>query len=160
MMHPAAWLTPRAIVERAGPWDEALSLNDDGEYFARVALASSGIAFESDPAASTYYRSGLAGSLSRRRSAAACASLHHTAELLEQHMIARENSPKVRAALADHWRHICYELYPDAPRLSRDAEARSDAFGGSTVPPPLGGRARILAGLVGWRLARRFALRR
>jgi hypothetical protein len=43
MVHPGAWLTPRAVTEEAGPWDERLSLDDDGEYFARVVLASGGI---------------------------------------------------------------------------------------------------------------------
>src|ERR1035438_9516693 len=42
MMHPAAWLVPSAVARAAGPWDEALSINDDGEYFARVALAAQG----------------------------------------------------------------------------------------------------------------------
>ncbi|MDE3084845.1 MAG: glycosyltransferase family 2 protein, partial [Verrucomicrobiota bacterium] len=44
MMHPSAWLVPHAVADRAGPWDEALTLNDDGEYFCRVLLASNGIA--------------------------------------------------------------------------------------------------------------------
>ena len=39
MMHPSAWLVPRAVAERAGPWNETLTLNDDGEYFCRVLLA-------------------------------------------------------------------------------------------------------------------------
>ena len=38
MMHPAAWLVPRNIAERAGTWDERLTLNDDGEYFACILL--------------------------------------------------------------------------------------------------------------------------
>src|SRR5208282_1441691 len=43
MMHPAAWLIPRLLIERAGPWNEALTLDDDGEYFTRVVLASRGV---------------------------------------------------------------------------------------------------------------------
>lgn len=160
MMHPAAWLTPRAVAERAGPWDETLSLNDDGEYFARVVLASAGITFTAAPDAATYYRSGIAGSLSRRRSPAACSSLHRAGQLLATHLRATEDSARVRQALADHWMHLAYELYPDAPGLSRDAENRSRALGGSTVSPPLGGRARLLSRLIGWRLARLLALRR
>ena len=159
MMHPAAWLTPRPVVERAGPWDESLSLNDDGEYFARVALASRGVVFTPRPAAS-YYRSGLDGSLSGRKSRRALASLHRTGELLDARLRAAEDSPRVRRALADHWRRLSYELHPGAPDLSRDAEARSRALGGSSVPPPLGARARLLARFVGWRIARSLSLRR
>ena len=160
MMHPAAWLIPRAVAEKAGPWDEMLSLNDDGEYFVRVVLASSGLAFTPEPDAASYYRSGLSNSLSQRRSSSASISLHRSGELVTAHLLASENSLQVRQALADYWRHLCYELYPDAPSLSRDAERRSATYGHSTVPPPLGARAHLLANVVGWRLARRLAMRR
>src|SRR5690606_24949982 len=103
--------------------------------------------------------SGIVGSLSRRRSEAACRSVHRSIELIQQHLLAAEDSPRVRQAIADHWRRLAYELYPDAPELSRDAERRSASFGGSSVPPPFGRRPHPLARLFGRRLFRRFALR-
>ncbi|MCF3648684.1 glycosyltransferase family A protein [Synoicihabitans lomoniglobus] len=157
MIHPAAWLVPREVAERAGEWDESLTLNDDGEYFARVTLASAGLRFTTDPAAASYYRSGLSGSLSDRKSLTALQSLHHTGELLQSHLFAASDRPETRQAMADHWQHLCYELYPDAPILSRDAAKRSHALGGSTVSPPLGGRQKLVARLFGWRAARRWA---
>src|SRR5438128_218951 len=45
MMAPCVWLTPRPILECAGAWNEKLSLNDDGEFFTRAVLASSGVLF-------------------------------------------------------------------------------------------------------------------
>ncbi|MEO6052687.1 MAG: glycosyltransferase family A protein, partial [Chthoniobacterales bacterium] len=54
MMHPAAWLLPRHIAEAAGPWNENLSLDDDGEYFCRVVLCSKGVVFV--PEAKSFYR--------------------------------------------------------------------------------------------------------
>ena len=54
------------MADRAGPWDESLSLNDDGEYFCRALLTSAGMAY--CPAGRSYYRSGLPGSLSQQRS--------------------------------------------------------------------------------------------
>ena len=39
MMHGAAWLVPRAVAERAGGWNEELSLINDFDYFARVLVA-------------------------------------------------------------------------------------------------------------------------
>jgi hypothetical protein len=69
MMPPIAWLTPRALTAAAGPWDERLSLNDDGEYFCRILLRSTGIVFCEN--ARSYYRSNLPASLSRRSSRAA-----------------------------------------------------------------------------------------
>jgi glycosyltransferase involved in cell wall biosynthesis len=43
MVQPNAWLCPRNIIEQAGPWNESLTLDDDGEYFCRVALRSAGV---------------------------------------------------------------------------------------------------------------------
>jgi glycosyltransferase involved in cell wall biosynthesis len=154
MMHPAAWLVPRNVADRAGPWDERLSLNDDGEYFARVVLASAGIVFTPDPAAA-YYRSGIGGSLSQRRSPRALASLALSVELVAAHLAAAEDSDRTRQALADYWQRLVYELYPGDPAASRSAARRVRELGGSRVPPPMGARRRLLARLLGWRLVRR-----
>ena len=154
-MHPAAWLVPREVADRAGPWDEGLSLNDDGEYFARVALASTGLAYAGSPAAASYYRSSLPGSLSRRRSVRALASLERSVELISTHLLAREDSPRVRAALADYWQRLCYDLYPEARKGSRAAAKRAAQYGGSRLPPPLGRRAALVARILGWRLTYR-----
>ena len=155
MMHPAAWLLPRAVADRAGRWDASLSLNDDGEYFARVVLASSGIAFTADPSAATFYRSGLGGSLSQRRSPKALVSLARSIELISAHVSAAENSERTRRALADYWQRLVYELYPGDPAGSRRAAERVREFGGSRTPPPMGPRQRALARVFGWRLVRR-----
>jgi len=155
MMHPAAWLVPRAVADTAGPWDETLSLNDDGEYFARVALASVGLAFARDPAAASLYRSNLQTSLSGRRSARALVSLEKSFALTAAHLLAAEDSPRVRRALADYWKRASYELYPEAPAASRAAERRAASFGFSRLPAPGGARQRRLSRFLGWRLARR-----
>jgi len=65
MMHPACWLIRRDIIDAAGLWNEKLSLDDDGEYFSRIVLASKGTVFV--PEAKSYYRSNVAGSLSSFR---------------------------------------------------------------------------------------------
>ena len=40
-----SWLVSRKLTEMAGPWDENLSFDDDGEYFCRVLLCSIGTKF-------------------------------------------------------------------------------------------------------------------
>ena len=62
MAQPGIWLTPRSVIEKAGKWNESISLNDDGEFFCRVLLQSSKIIF--CPEAKVYYRSGDVNSLS------------------------------------------------------------------------------------------------
>lgn len=149
MMHPACWLLPREIVRRAGPWDESLSLNDDGEYFCRVALAASRLAF--CPEAKVRYRSYVSGSLSRRDDPAACRSLLKSFELCSRHLLARSNTPETRQALANAFQRLEYELYPAARPLSRIARQRADELGGSRAQPMMGARSRMLARIVGWR---------
>ena len=153
MMPPAAWLAARTVVERAGPWDESLSLNDDGEYFARVMLAAREIKFCAG--ARSYYRSGNAASLSARRDRRALESLHRSVASTFDHLLAAETSPRTRSAVAAGWKWIAFELYPDAPDLADEAEARSHAFGGSPRPLPAGGRFQLASRVLGWRLAKR-----
>ncbi|HEV2456004.1 MAG TPA: glycosyltransferase, partial [Verrucomicrobiae bacterium] len=53
-MQPGTWLVSRELTEVAGPWDERLSLDDDGEYFCRVLLESRNIKFIDGP--TVFYR--------------------------------------------------------------------------------------------------------
>ncbi len=153
MMHPAAWLAPRALLDAAGPWDETLSLNDDGEYFARVMLRASGIRFCAG--ARSLYRSNLQQSLSGRKDPRSLASLHRSFDLTLGYLAAADASPRTRAALAYGWKCLAFELYPGRPDLAADAERRSRALGGSARPLPAGGRFQLAARLLGWRLAKR-----
>lgn len=153
MMHPAAWLAPRRLLEAAGPWDETLSLNDDGEYFARVMLRASGIRFCAG--ARSYYRSHLRQSLSGRKDASSLASLYRSFECTLGYLAAADDSPRTRAAIAHGWKWLAFELYPGRPDLAAVAERRSRALGGSRRPLPASGRYQLAARFLGWRLAKR-----
>jgi hypothetical protein len=63
-MQPATWLARREIVEAAGYWDDRILVDEDGEYFCRLMLASDGICFVPD--AKVFYRVAGAGSYTRR----------------------------------------------------------------------------------------------
>ena len=153
MMHPAAWLAPRALLDRAGPWDESLTLNDDGEYFARVMLASDGIVF--CPDARSYYRSGFPARLSGRTDRRSLDSLFRSVDLTTRHLLAADRSPRTLAAVAYAWKWAAFELYPGAPELSRTAERKLRDLGGSPRPFPAGGRFQLASRFFGWRLAKR-----
>ena len=154
MMLPAAWLCPRSLLDEAGTWDERLTLNDDGEYFARVMLAAAGILFCGE--ARSYYRSGLQGSLSRRQDVAALRSLWLSTELnCGRLLAAAQNSPRARAAAANGWQRLAFEAYPAAPDLAAAAESRAAHLGGSPFPLPAGPAFHRIARWTGWRLAKR-----
>lgn len=153
MMHPAAWLAPRALIERAGPWDEQLSLNDDGEFFARLAAASERIAY--CPAAVSLYRSRIVGSLSAQRSRRHLESAFRALTRIADHMRALDDSPPMRRAVADLAQRFVYDYYPAAPDLIRAAEELSREMGGSSLQPLGGNSFRLLSRFLGWKIARR-----
>ena len=152
MMHPAAWLVPRPIVEQAGAWDEQLSLNDDGEYFCRIVLASQGVKF--CWGAKTYYRSGNTSSLSGSKSDLAWKSEFRSLELETSNLLARENSEATRQVCATVFQRFVYEVYPDAPGLVQAAKAKVQQFGGSQLKPFGGPVFLILIKLLGWQRAK------
>lgn len=153
MLFPAIWLIPRAIVHAVGPWDETLSLGDDGEYFTRIILSADTIIFCTG--ARCYYRSGITGSLSRQKSRAAWASGYKALELCEHHVTARENSERMRRAFSLSWQHMAHGCYPYAPDLAESALRRAARLHEIRIRPDGGSMFRIASRLLGWRLARR-----
>lgn len=153
MMQPNVWLTPRAVIEKAGLWDERLSLNDDGEYFARVVLASAGIRFCSGPR--VYYRSGIAGSLANRKGWAAYRSYLLSVQLCAAHLTAAADNPHTRKAAANLLQQFVYDAYPDFPDLVAEAERGISSYGEPSVKPAGPPRFRVLNRLLPWKIARR-----
>lgn len=155
MMHPAAWLVPRHVAEKAGPWDERLTLNDDGEYFARVVAQTRGL--KNAEGAETFYRTIAAHSLSKSRGHAAFRSLWLSLELTGQTLLSLDRGKDAKEAVADMWQRFCYEVYPSVPEVRAKARAMVSELGGSSLKPDFGPKARLLAGMVGWRLALRLS---
>ena len=153
MMPPHAWLTPRKLVEAAGGWDESLVKYQDGEFFTRVLLRSAGIVF--CPEARVYYRSGIPGSVSRNTSGPAATSMLRYCELCAENLLKVENSPRTREAAAALFQHFIYDIYPAHGELTRLAEAKIASLGGIRLPLRESVVFNALAGVFGWKLARR-----
>lgn len=155
MMHPAAWLVPRSVAEKAGPWDERLTLNDDGEYFARVVARSGGLRFARG--AESFYRTVQAHSLSKSRGDAAFRSLWLSLELTGGTLLSLDRSEVAQRAVADMWQRFCYEVYPSVADVRAKARSMVAELGGSALKPDFGPKARLLARFLGWRLALRLS---
>ena len=148
------WLARRELIEAAGLWDESLTVDDDGEFFARVVLAADERL--PVPAARCYYRklhhpgnlSAAVGRESRhRRSAmeAACRKAGYLLDVLDTERTRRAVSRLVTQQVID--------AYPDAVhRLGLDfMRHRQIEFSREFEAPPWFLRARPL---IGWKTAR------
>ena len=153
MLFPARWLVPRRLVERAGPWDEALATQNDGEYFTRIVLQATRVLHVAE--ARVYYRSSLPSSVSARVDRAAWKSSHRAHELMTVALTAELSHDELRRGLALMWQRLAYASYPYEPALAEDAWRRGTQLHPARLPPEGGWRFRWLARIVGWRLARR-----
>ncbi len=102
---PAVWLISRKVAEKAGPWDERLSLHDDGEYCCRVVAAVKAVVFVHS--AAVYYRLSGLNQLNRSTSEKACRSSFLSLKFSIEHLRALEESERTRTAsldlLRDQW---------------------------------------------------------
>jgi hypothetical protein len=146
MMQPACWLVPRPIAEAAGPWDESLSLHDDGEYFARVLTHAARNVFVEGP--TVYYRV-VEGSLSRRRSRSAIESAFAVCRSRQKTLATARNDELTRRAIATQYAQFVYEFGGSAPDLARLALAEMTALGVEPMNSIGGGSFRRAARLMG-----------
>lgn len=163
MVQPGAWLTPRAVAEQAGPWNERISVDDDGEYFARVLLASGGIRWV--PSGRVYYRQyAEGGSLSSGRQRKQIEGWILSIDSKAAHVLPRTtdaNRPQARVALARQYMDVAFHAYPAQADLARTAEARAEALGGHRCEAFDHSRmGRFIANHLSWRAARRLSLAR
>lgn len=148
---PHAWLTPRCLVEEAGPWNESLRINQDGEFFSRVLLRSNGIAF--CPDTEVYYRSASRG-VSLRRDRSGWKSLYRSYEMIFRRILEREESPRTKHSCAARWENFKHGAYPTCPDLARKAEKKIDRLGGTDYQVGGSSLYLILESILGWKAAR------
>lgn len=150
-MNPAVWLVSRRLTEKAGPWNEKLSLNDDGEYFCRMVSLSEHITFVRE--AKCYYRMSSFNQLSRAKSEDACESLLLSLRLCIQYLRALEDSERTRRASLSCLQMYMGYFYPDKTRLLEVITNLASDLGGELNPPSSNSIFRILKGLIGWNAA-------
>lgn len=151
-----AWLTPRSIANAAGPWDDSVhSPDDDGEYFARVILASRGI--RASHSGCYYYRKfRQGGSYSTTYSERDLRGRLYSMNLKAGYLLARTQEPRIYRALANRYVELAFLAYPAFPEVTNEALCKSNEMGGTDYIPPFGTwKGELLRRLVGWKAARR-----
>jgi glycosyltransferase involved in cell wall biosynthesis len=156
MMQCGMFLIPRELIERAGGWDERLTLIDDTEFFGRLFCGARRI-LHTDGA--LYYRSGLEGSLSGQKSRKAYESAVLSVEGFCRSLVGREDSERTRRTAADLCQAYHFEIAPFEPDLGARLRGLADQFGGSRLRPIGGPMFRMLARVIGWPAASRLRSR-
>jgi len=152
MMYPAMWLHPRAMVDAIGPWREDLTLINDTEYFTRAVLASRQVLF--CEGARTYYRSGIAGSLSGLKSRKGWESQFKVIDLCQSYLLAREDSDRTHRVCAMLWQRLAHASYPYDRNLANDALDRAHQLHQVRLEPEGGPAFRLASHMLGWKAAR------
>lgn len=153
-MQTATWLVSRQLTEAAGPWDNRISYDDDGEYFARVVRASEGVRFV--PESKVLYRLSGAGSLSYiGRNNKKLESLLLSMQLHIETLRSMEDSPRVRSACVKYLQRNLIYYYPQRADLVERLNALAASVGGKLETPALSWKYNWLRGILGWDLAKR-----
>lgn len=153
MIQPNAWLTPREILERAGFWNENLSLDDDGEFFCRVLLNSDGIV--KCPSEFNYYRKFKKGNnLSSTHTYKGLESLLNSAISKKKHLLNRTNTIEAKKAIQNMFFDVAFYSYPKYLDLVKKAEENFlfKNFQKKSMGGPI---FNLLATIIGWKLTKR-----
>lgn len=153
-MQNATWLVSRELAEAAGPWDEYLHYDQDGEYFARVLLASERTRFV--PETGIYYRvtgsnrvSYLGTSEKKKDSLLVSMKLHI------QYLRSLEESERVRKACLAYLQNWYGVFYPDRSDLTVELQSIAAQLQGHLVEPRLRWKYAWMRPLFGWKAAKR-----
>jgi glycosyltransferase involved in cell wall biosynthesis len=154
MVHPGAWLIPRKVADKVGFWDEQPSPDDDGEYFARVVLASNGICRATN--IMSYYRKHqTSNNLSKGNSEKLQWGALRSLDLKAHYILKETNSLRAKRTLAKHYMERAILAYPAYPAITEMALKKVGEMGGSNYIPTLGGQGtELIKKLFGWRFAR------
>jgi glycosyltransferase involved in cell wall biosynthesis len=105
-----AWLTPKSIINKIGPWDENLNLDDDGEFFGRIALNANKLLYV--PNTYSYYRKQYKGNnLSTKKNRAAYLSLINSNLSKKKNLLGKTNSFAAKAAIYRLLVDVAIECY-------------------------------------------------
>ena len=159
MVAAHAWLVPRSVADRVGPWDPTIAQDQDGEYFTRVLLASAGVRWE--PEGRVYYRKfDRSGSVSSGRSERHLRGRLRAIDSKVHHVMPRTtdaNRSQAGAVLARQYLSIAFHAHPAYPGVVREAEAKAAELGGYDMTFFSGTRLQHVERLAGWKVAKRIS---
>lgn len=158
MVQPGAWLVPREVIEEAGPWREDISLDDDGEFFTRVVLASNGVRYVGDGC--VYYRHHNGARVSGSSSKEAYEGLLRAIDSRRDHLLPRttdSNRADAAFVIARSYWDVAVQTLPLYHDIFMKATTRARSLGVEKPPESAlsaTNKSQIARRLVGWKAAR------
>jgi glycosyltransferase involved in cell wall biosynthesis len=156
MMQPGIFLIPRNIVEKAGRWNESLSLIDDFDFMIRVIAASKIVLFCED--ALLMYRSGIGNSLSGKNSSKHMDSAFRALNIGIENLLMSQNDARSRLACANTYKRWSYLFYPEYMEYYQAMERNIDQLGGANISIVGSKSFNLLAKLLGWKNAKKIKM--
>jgi len=150
---PASFLVSRRLTAMAGPWNENLSLDDDGEYFSRILLCSSRIHFIAGARCFKRATFGLSHNLTLNNRK--LDSLSFSLLSYIQKLRSLEDSSRTRNACSKFINRWTIYFYPERPDLFQKMQLAVDDLGGQLSPPKLRYKYQLLQRFFGWRIAKK-----
>jgi len=138
-------------------WNEQILLDQDGEFFTRIVLQSSGIKVTEGI---NYYRKYINGNnvASRYKKFKALKSAMESAELKTTYLLKAKGNRHTRKAVANVFMQLAVDAYPLYPELYDDAIKKVEAQKEQPLIPVLGGRIiESIKQLLGWKTAKRIS---
>lgn len=147
-MQNATWLVSRELVDAAGPWDETLQYDQDGEYFTRVLSASEGTRFV--PGTGILYRVTGPKRISYiGRSNKKKESLYRSMKVHMKCLQSLEDSERVRRACVTYMQIWYAVFYPSVPKIAAEMRELAAGFGGRLDEPRLAPKYSWMSPIVG-----------
>ena len=151
-MQPATWLISRELAEAAGPWDTRVSVDEDGEYFCRLVLASDGIRFIPD--AKVFYRVSGSGSYTYRAISDRDGRLH-SIQLQAGHLLSLSDCERARSACLSYLQTSLIHFYPERMDIVKQLEQLAVTLGGRLQMPRLRWKYALIGRIFGYGLGKR-----
>lgn len=151
-----SWLVSRKLTEMAGPWNENLSLNDDGEYFCRVVSCAEWIRFV--PESKCYVRRGNFGlsttyNLTDKKLDSLSNSIFSHIRTLRN----IEDSPRMRSACLTLLQRWSIYFHPERLDIMKRLTLLASEMDGQLKLPELKLKYRLIQKVFGWHIAKKMS---
>ncbi|QIL40666.1 glycosyltransferase family 2 protein [Pedobacter sp. HDW13] len=158
MVEIHSWLAPKTILDKIDPWNESLSVDDDGEYYLRVALASIQIIYVESAMVLYRKHSGQISLSSGIKNRKGLLSSVNSIEMKRKLLIDHFPNEQLANLLARSYWELAFLSYPKQKKLfelcsnrSKELNYQGKRFQGGKI-------GKLITKIFGWKIARRLQL--